>query len=338
MARLASQAKMGYYPTPKRSLDLISRWLHVAEPLSPQDRVQMLDPCCGEGDALHTIAALPWPMPRTYGVELDTERAARAANCLDEVVQGSIADVRIDPPGAFGLLWLNPPYEQGPRGERMEFAFLRRATLWLAPGGVLVWIVPESVARDQRHAAWLWRHYERIEACRLAAVDYPAFRQVVVVAVRRDRPPTREDLDAVRRWREADWSSLDERHPEDPYIIPVTSGPRQFEMPCAVSPEAIKDDRAGLRRTLGTLLGWDRGPATSVSPLLPLRTGHLVSLLTAGYLDGRVANGTLVIKGYARRRQTVRIDEERGKAITTDTYAVGIRVLDLEDRRWYDLA
>jgi len=35
MARLASQAKMGYYPTPVRSLDLIARWLDAAETHSP---------------------------------------------------------------------------------------------------------------------------------------------------------------------------------------------------------------------------------------------------------------------------------------------------------------
>lgn len=337
MARLASQAKMGYYPTPVRSLDLIARWLDAAETHSPQDRVQMLDPCCGTGYALHTIADNIWPRGATYGIEIDTDRAADATRSVQQVLQGSIFEARIDPPGSFGLLWLNPPYEQGRRGERTEVAFLKRATPWLAPGGVLVWIVPESVARDERTADWLWRHYERIEARRLAPADYPAFRQVVVVAARRHRPPSERDEAAIRRWREANWPHLDDRPPTDPYAMPATPPPSRFEMPCAVRAETIAADRPALAHTLATVLGWDRGPATSVRPLLPLRTGHVVALLTAGYLNGRVADGTLVIKGYARRHQTVRIDEERGKEITTDTYAVGIRVLDLANRRWYDL-
>jgi hypothetical protein len=298
--------------------------------------VHLLDPCCGTGDALQILAEQVAPTGATYGIELDTERAARATYMIQRVLQGSIFEAQIEPPGAFGLLWLNPPYEQDPCGERTELTFLKRATPWLAPGGVLVWILPESVARDEGTASWLWLHYEQISACRVAQAEYPIYRQVVIIARRRQGPPCDLIPSIISDWRERDWPYLDNQPPRPMYTIPATTPPTRFAMPRAVSAERIAADRPALARTLATLFGWDRGPTTAVRPLLPLRTGHIVALLTAGYLNGRVAE-TLVIKGYAKRHQTERVDEEQAKVILTDTYAVGIRVLDLANGRWYDL-
>jgi SAM-dependent methyltransferase len=336
MPRLASQAKMGYYPMPVHSLSLIAQRLKAVETHCPHDRIQMLDPCCGTGEALETLAVRLWPMGVTYGIELDTERAAEATHQLQHVLQGSIFGAQIEPPGSFGLLWLNPPYEHDPCGERAELTFLKHATPWLAPGGVLVWILPESVAREERTAWWLWLHYEQMTACRVAKADYPTHRQVVIFARRRHEPPSDLTQSTISDWRERDWPYLDAHQPELTYTIPVTTPPKRFAMSRTVSEERIAADRPALARALATLFGWDRESATAVRPLLSLRTGHVVALLTAGYLNGRISN-RLVIKGYAKRHRTERVDEEQETVTVTDTYAVGIRVLDLARGRWYDL-
>ena len=49
MARLASTEKAGFYPTPARVVDMIASMVH------PGIGAVILDPCCGEGDALAAL-------------------------------------------------------------------------------------------------------------------------------------------------------------------------------------------------------------------------------------------------------------------------------------------
>ena len=57
--RLAAQAKGGYYPTPPRVVDLVSKLLYGARGRSRSvDTLRILDPCCGAGDALDQFADL----------------------------------------------------------------------------------------------------------------------------------------------------------------------------------------------------------------------------------------------------------------------------------------
>ncbi len=53
MARLASQARMGYYPTPPAIAQAIARSL-----VRPgAGLIRAIDPCCGEGTALCLVTA-----------------------------------------------------------------------------------------------------------------------------------------------------------------------------------------------------------------------------------------------------------------------------------------
>jgi type I restriction-modification system DNA methylase subunit len=70
--RLAGQEKMGYYPTPASLLDAIASYLS-ADSAGP---CRVLDPCCGEGEALaHIAAELPrWTRECEF---IDVEPALR---------------------------------------------------------------------------------------------------------------------------------------------------------------------------------------------------------------------------------------------------------------------
>jgi Uncharacterised methyltransferase family (DUF6094) len=48
MARLESNAKMGYYPTPQQTLFRIPDWLEFPKPAGTKS-CHVLDPCCGTG-------------------------------------------------------------------------------------------------------------------------------------------------------------------------------------------------------------------------------------------------------------------------------------------------
>jgi len=120
-------------------------------------------------------------------------------------------------------------------------------------------------------------------------------------------------------------------------VIPLTEGPGVFQSGKGVSPEEIEKYRPLFMREVRKLIGSRDG--FRLKPLLPLRKGHLVALLTAGILDGKVETSDgrfILVKGFSDRITTTWTDEESGKEITRNTYSVGVRVME-DGGRWYDI-
>jgi hypothetical protein len=67
MTRPASTAKAGFFPTPERVTEMITRFVIP----SPQ-KGRLLDPCCGEGIAPQCVAQA-WNL-EAYGFEIDANR------------------------------------------------------------------------------------------------------------------------------------------------------------------------------------------------------------------------------------------------------------------------
>lgn len=334
MARLASQAKMGYYPTPPLSLGLILDWLGRLDPDAP---AHLLDPCCGEGEALREVSdALDGWQNVTWGIELDVDRAAKAQATLQTVIQGSMLKATVTPE-SFGLLWLNPPYDREATRSRTEVVFLKQAVTWLRPGGILVYLVPAPILEDPHATTWIAQRFTRIRVLRLHPAEYPRFQQVVLFGVKRPHVVEPEEAESFPSGERSDVTGAPREY--DRYLIPPSQGPVSFEAGEIIPAELIEADRPRLQAELAKLTAVHRLEQGALRPLFPLRQGHLVALLTAGVLDGRMSTpaGDLIIKGYSTRRETKRVNEEEGTLITTDAYAVGVRVLDLAQGRWYDI-
>jgi len=324
MARLASNEKMGYYPTPQKSLNYIVEFLQPT-----RKKVYCLDPCCGEGSALAYITQR-LDRAESYGIELDPERAQTASYEL-RVIQGSIFDAKITP-GSFGLLYLNPPYDSE-EGERVEMKFLKHSIKWLAPKGVLVFIVPEHIFEKADYRAWIGQHFRGLQIYRLHRKDFPTFKQVVLFGIKRSS--------RVEVWEELPPPPYPyiEDVTVQPYVIPSTSGSEIFQMKEAVTEEDIIAYRSRLLAELEKIRGKFESVNYYLSPLFPLRKGHLVTLLTAGALDGKIdtPEGYLLVKGFSERIQyTIEKDDT---LITTDTYNVCVRVIEMsnENFTWYDI-
>ncbi len=73
--RTAGKMKAGFYPTPVEVAELIADF--IKRPLM-SDGIRLLDPCCGEGEALKVLASR-LGVRETYGVELDQNRAKAAS-------------------------------------------------------------------------------------------------------------------------------------------------------------------------------------------------------------------------------------------------------------------
>lgn len=326
MARLASEVKMGFYPTPFEALHRICNFLNV----DAEEKIHVLDPCCGEGEAIRYLRSELFGEVVTYGIELDNERFLKASNTLDYVVHGSIFEARINPLGSMGLLWLNPPYSNE-ENDRTEMKFLRHAIKWLCEDGILIFLVPESLFNNRRNREWISVNFKSVKVFRFPEEEFVKFKQVVLFGVkgRGDKEVPAPPYSEIPYGREvlSHWK----------YTIPSTEGPKVFQCGEGVTLEEIEKFRPRLIAELKKLCSSSNG--FRLKPLLPLRKGHLVALLTAGLLDGKIETadgGFILVKGFSDRITTTWVDEESKKEITKNTYSVGIRVME-EGGNWYDI-
>lgn len=323
MARLASNAKMGFYPTPDKTLQILRKWFTYK--LS----AKVLDPCCGAGDALHVLTRNT-ETAITYGVELDNERADKAGSKLTNLALGSIFDVRINPLGSMGLLYLNPPYDID-NGERVEMQFLKHAIKWLCETGVLVFLVPEQLFDVEKYRLWISDHFDDIRIVRVHRDDYPRYKQAIMFA----RKTADKGYSKLSTFPKKPYQYIEEVTPLV-YTVPYTTGPQIFQGTDAVTEEEILANRNNVLRQIEQVAGTFTGVAT-VRPLLPLRKGHLISLITAGVIDGTLdsIDGPLIIKGFHERKEETR--QEDDVEITKLTFNVGIRVMEPSKGAWYDI-
>jgi hypothetical protein len=160
----------------------------------PQGKASnVLDPTAGEGDLLLPCRDLP--LVRLYGVEISAERTAIARTRLPraEIVACAFEGVSI-PKGSMSLVLANPPYFFQD-GKRAEYRILADSGTLLAPGGVLVAIIPARSAWDGTMINHFCRWYDRVRIWkfpdRTSAEEEGAFEdytQMCVVGIRRAEP------------------------------------------------------------------------------------------------------------------------------------------------------
>jgi len=105
-----------------------------------------------------------------------------------------------------------------------------------------------------------------------------------------------------------------------------------------MTPEEVEAFHAATVANTKKALGLDKAKeaASALSPLFPLRKGHIVSLLMSGVLNGRLTD-RLVFKCFTKRHQTETtvVEDGKTKKVTLDSYVSGIRVI--EKGEWYDV-
>lgn len=145
MARLASDTKMGFYPT---NINTIKKVIDKTINFPESKTVFALDCCAGEGEAIEFIGKEY--KCRTFAVELDKNRAkiAYERDIAKVLNADSINGIRKNNSWV-GLNFLNPPYGVDNTGNRLELNFIQRWGLTTAIGGVLLLVInPSSINED----------------------------------------------------------------------------------------------------------------------------------------------------------------------------------------------
>ncbi len=342
--RLQAQAKGGYYPTPPRVVEMIASLAQARTVTRGEHTLRILDPCCGAGDALAQLAACierpDGALVETYGVELHAERAKEAESRLDhalgtDLFQTSIAN------GAFGMLFLNPPYDQDAGDDRRtEQSFLRQTTRYLAVGGLLVFVVPLQRLRESER--YLASHYARLRVWAFPEPEREAFGQVVVTGTRKaDVQYDQYAAVALRQALEGDLEEL-RQHRYPVYNAPATADGEVLFATRTVDPVAAAEEsrRSGL--WVSTTVTDALWPAEDqrTRPLMPLRRGHLAMLVAAGFLDNLQleADGVRILVKGQTHKDMVLVETTPEKETFRERLRTTVVALDLDSGEVTDIA
>lgn len=321
--RLKAQIKLGYYATPPSVVRKIKRWLRFPNGWNP--KVTLFDPCAGEGDAILEIAEHAFSSgasPIICAVELDEKRfnAMKAKmppqnEMISNIVHAPYERVKWDL-ASMSLMWLNPPYDDagGGQGEtrRKEIIFLEDLTPYLAPLGILVYIIPHKYISDYM-ARFLAKHYESIRVFSFDddADGYRDYNQVVILARRKDQYRVNEDvvnmLRAARNGRPPVLPAGP--HPGDlPYPVPTTTSLGHYTLIEYDSDEIIARSRvsSAWERMFDDVFKAERSAADNRPPI-PLHSGHIGLLLASGELNGAFGKGPFPIEEVSVEDQMKRL-------------------------------
>jgi predicted RNA methylase len=330
VARLASQAVAGFFPTPPRVVAALSRQLTVTA-AGARRVVRVLDPCAGTGEPVATLARSLGG--ESYGIEINEERADQCRAGLDYLLAASAFSVRLAN-GAFSLLWLNPPYDADDDKRRPEHAFLTGLSRALCPGGVLVFMIPQ--ARLTVSARYLAAHYTGFRAYRFPGPEFGAFRQIALLATKKAQAtPEAEAQARLEAWSAADLPPLPDAPGGPAVVVPVLARGEILFAPLVFDAHLAAQEAR--RRGVWTQPAFaeqlwppDERP---VRPLMPLRRGHLALLIAAGLLNNVVLHQgerRVLVKGRARK-DPVRVEsDDEQTEVQREVLRTSVAVLDLD--------
>lgn len=333
MARLESQSKLLYYPTPTAIADTIGTWF------TGKQRTRVADPCCGTGEALVRFSA--GFNAERIGIELSYSRAADAAKVLDAVLPTSFYTATWSVQSV-GLMYNNPPYDWSEYGEtvngqtrrvRHEVMFVERARDKIVVGGHHVIIIPRYILGDvsvlgngqqERMARHLLGWYEDVHVFRFPDGEYEAYKQVVVLACKRRakyQTPTKDAIGSIVLLSDENVDIPILPEGDGQYVIPAVSGSYTFKFTPREPADVIRTVRASnpLEST-----EWDRAtyvPAVGeqFNPVEPINQGHVTLLLSSGNVGViKTEKDGLLIKGTSRKsvhRSVVTNYGSDGKAV-----------------------
>ncbi|GMV85106.1 MAG: hypothetical protein AMXMBFR80_09630 [Dehalococcoidia bacterium] len=339
MARLEGVAKAQFYPTPPSVVQRVAALVRPAP--SPHRRVaRLLDPCCGAGDALRQFADATGG-GETYGIEIEEHRAAEARETLGHAIAGSAFAVRLGHE-AFSCLWLNPPYDEGDGGKRLEHSFLTTLSRALVPGGLLVYIVPQ--VRLGQSARYLASRFEGLRCYRFQDPEYDAFRQCVVLGKKRATQVIAADAQAqVAAWATEPLSELPAPGSVPPvYELPaLPAGPVVFASQF-FEPEtaAVEARERGLWSNTTLVERFWPAQERPVRPLMPLRRGHLAVLIAAGFLDNvLIDDGSrrVLVKGRITKVSRPVESADPDVEVEREFLRTSVVMLDLETGEFEDI-
>lgn len=345
--RQVGQAKLGFYPTPKRIVEDIIRLLDI----EPKGRI--LDPCCGEGEALSLLKNV-FPETVTYGVELDNGRYEKSKEKVDYCLNcDAVGELKITN-GVFDLLWENPPYDDDIKGAdgkslRLEKKFLMSHERYLnEKGGILVFIIPLHVLK---HVKSILIKYADLQVLSFPEGEYEIYKQIVVLG-RTTRSISSSLLTSNREYLENIIATVPMERAYD-YLETTSDCDRIYKTSAnttelktfytsRINPEEAMEliKKSPLETIFSSFI--ETKEITSIRPMAELTEGHLAMLIAAGMMDGLLeARGErFVVKGFVQSmlKEREEFATDSMKLIRRTQYKITVNAINLTKKEFVRIA
>ncbi|WAT23657.1 hypothetical protein O0R52_21920 (plasmid) [Bacillus halotolerans] len=266
--------------------------------------------------------------------------------------------------------WRMAIKEQQKKMQSMRFDgfLLQRATTYLRPGGILVMVTLKDLI-DETISFKLVNQYENIKIIRLEDDEFLQSRKCIILAKKRVKP-TREEYElakAIARTKERPYDSFGkireitasledepEKYNKQKFRAKVDAIYEVIEPqvePSYVVPESDPEDITSFR--VGPITGSEALITMKKSKLIdtyrekysqvlsnkepvtptPLHKGHIMLLLTSGFLNGYIGTGPdqHLVKGSAIKdvREFSETDDEGNlKVVEREYYNIGVKLLN----------
>jgi len=361
---------------------------------SSQGLVYFMDPCAGDGAAIlgvvsHLVGVKGDPTVTDpalrkldsqitiYASEMEGTRAEALKKNMGVSLWSSdkhcltgdafrVAFKRDKNHNGVGLLYLNPPYDTDHVHGRLEQRFLDRFTSALCIDGILIFVVPFYALKAS--AECIAREYRDVRCFRFPAADFEGYRQVVLVARKRESllTPDVRLMEQVQAWA-ADASMLPELPAEGsatPYRMPVVKrygggGIDDWK----TRPVDLTNIVAKLRPWETTVRAGVTAPIPGVLPdmpvqdlmlrtypvAVPVRPAHIAAGIASGLFNGARIDPdkgkfpSMLVKGvFDREYRTVEEKKNKDGEVTTVIQVqqpkLVVTVLNLETHKYHVLS
>lgn len=255
-------------------------------------RINMFDPCCGEGRALSTLARGLGRNAYTYGIEADKELAAQACERIGIVLYSAYEDTRVTPL-SMGFMWLCPPVGTIYDAERTEVTYLRDLTECasgkLMHGGLLAYCVNFEIL--SKAACLLSMRFEEMQVFSLAGRPYD--KLVVVFGYRAKTRPA-EPAAERERLMAMEYGDIPPINMcKDVFEIPTSAEVHTFQANTLETEEVAKViAMSSLWSVIEKNLPKKKGLLKT--PLAPLNAAHTAVTIAAGAVGGTIGSHVLV--------------------------------------------
>lgn len=310
LAHLMNRARMGYFPTDLSHVKMLKDAI-----VFPEESVNLIDPCCGEGLALQAFAK--GVKAKTYGIEIDEVRGEEAQKRILRVGYGSFFHSRISL-HSFQGLWLNPPYLSVPSehgNKRLEKAFLADSLRLLQIGGIMVYIVPYyRVTPDVCRV--LCENFTDLRVHKFIGKEYERFKQVAIIGRRIERREAEKQAKKLSEYMlDADKLPLITDLPKECYEMPAATKTVELFKGAVFNVNELADQ---LKKSHSTLRLFEERTleARERRPLLPLNLSQVGLVGASGMMNGLIeCEVPHIIKGriVKEKKTKIGIEDEKGK-------------------------
>lgn len=182
---LANDAKMGAYYTDRQHCRRIGMLVDF-----PEEEVSVLDPCIGDGSALHEVLHGKEDSICVFAVEINNDVYQKHIGDNPAIKYSLNADfltgIKVAH-NAFGFCFMNPPYGKNEKGERLEQKFMEKMYPYMKHQAPIALVVPHYVlVKDEFLGSFLCRFKPEL-TYRFDDDVFKQFQQVVVIGIRKKR-------------------------------------------------------------------------------------------------------------------------------------------------------